>query len=137
MEPISDENKVSEVKPEKKERERSLNILLALLFISILIPIGVKFYNMYLEKKLEYIEKAGEEKRLRQEVSKLEKESEKLKKTRENLKSKSGVEKVARNKLGMTKPKEIPFVVNEPAKPSPSPEEVLKDKKEKKSDKEE
>lgn len=127
--------------PEKKEpargRERNLGPLFLMLMLVILIPLGVKFYSSYLNKKLDYDKKVEEERQLQ---FYLERESKQLKRMKERqtyLKTDEGVEQQARDKLGLTRPNEIAFVVvPTPASAKSNDETTSGDKsKDKKKDK--
>jgi len=101
-----------------KQIERDLGPLLLILLLCIFIPLGKKFHGMYLEKRMELTKKADEEKHLRQEIERLNGQLEEMKKEEEFLRTDDGVEKAARNKLGLIKTREIPFVVD-PGKKEP------------------
>lgn len=98
-------------KTRKNPEERNLGPLFFILMICIFLPIGMKFYNAYLEKRMDYMKKVEEEKALRQEINQLAGKNLEMKKQVNFLKSDVGVEEVARNKLGLIKRGEIPFIV--------------------------
>ncbi|MCD4782241.1 MAG: hypothetical protein K8T10_00270 [Candidatus Eremiobacteraeota bacterium] len=117
---------------EKKKREGTQDIdlgpLLFLLIACLLIPVAVKFHDAYVKKQRVTAEKVGEERRHKKEM---EHDSNKLKLMKEEVivsRSFKGVEREARNKLGLIKPGEVPFVVTRDKGES----ENIKDKKNKK-----
>jgi cell division protein DivIC len=104
------EDRNSEIE-KKEEKIRNIGFLITLLIVVALLPIGFKFYSLYNTKKAIYQAKQLEEKKLQAEVEKLQKKTEDLKETEKFLKTKEGAERVARDKLGLTKPNEIPLVI--------------------------
>ncbi|MCE1248297.1 MAG: septum formation initiator family protein [Firmicutes bacterium] len=123
------------VKQKPKRDERDLGPLFFLLIICIFLPVGIKFYGSYMEKRTEYLRKTEEEKALTSEIKRLEKKNEEMKSREKYLHTEHGVEEIARNKLGLIKPREIPFIVK-PARDTSGRNVVTSDKnkKEKKPD---
>jgi cell division protein DivIC len=104
------ENKVS-TKKKNEEKVRNIGFLITLLVLVAITPLMMKFYDVYNSKRTTYQEKIKEEQHLRQEVEHLKKKTENMTKKEEYLKTDEGVESVAREKLGLTKPNEIPIVL--------------------------
>lgn len=114
----------------KKPREIDIGPLIFLLFLCVLIPLGFKYYNAFHERRSEYTAKQEEEKKLQKKIAEMESKINEMKETKKHLETDAGVEEVARNKLGMIKPREIPFVVTPSRKDSPvdgSEEEFMED----------
>lgn len=121
---MNDNNKVVEKSLRNGNDEDHSSIVSRLLFT--LITIGVFFLVFYAfnaaykQKKLEYKEKLTQVSQLEQEITKLEKENKELKREINYLNTNEGVEAIAREKLGLIKPKEIAFVVVSSPVPSVS-----------------
>lgn len=93
--------------------ERNLGFLMLILFLCAIVPISLKIYKIWQEKKIECNQKLAEEERIKVEVKRLKKTNAKLRQRIKLLKTNQGVEQVAREKLGLIKPNEIPFIVDE------------------------
>lgn len=90
------------------------NLRFTFVHIVIIGAIFFIFYAMsvcYSQKKIEYQEKLIQQKQIEQEIEILEKDNRKLKSKIAFLNTDEGVEGIAREKLGLIKPKEIAFVV--------------------------
>lgn len=104
--------KVVSLKIKKKQSPKFFCILLLILII-----LSVFFY-FYHEKYREYLKKKASVARLESEINNLKKENTELKNQIERLNKPVGAEEIARDRLGMTKPGELSFVI------IPSPEEI-------------
>jgi len=117
-------------------RERNLGPIIVLLVVMAIAPLGFRLYGEYLGKRLTYMEKVAERKRLTQEIQKIEEQNQQLKEREAFLKTRQGVESVARDKLGLTRPGEITFIVVPGERTSPDevptviPEEILRESQE-------
>ena len=100
----------------RKSNERELGPLLFILMICITIPLAVKFYGAYLEKKAEYVNSINEEASLKNDIVVETKRLEELNREESYLRTNAGVERMAREKLGLIKPGEIPFVLSSSTK---------------------
>lgn len=100
---------------EKKKKEGAQDIdlgpLLFILIACLLIPMAVKFHDLYVKKQRITTEKAGEERQYKKEIVHYNNKLKSMKEEEVVLKSYKGVEREARNKLGLIKPGEMPFVV--------------------------
>jgi len=117
---------------EKKKREGvqeiDLGPLLFLLVACLLIPVAVKFHDYYVKKQRITAEKLAKERHYKKEIEHYKKKLKAMKEEEVVLKSYKGVEREARNKLGLIKPGEVPFVVTRQG----NERENIKSKKEKK-----
>jgi cell division protein FtsB len=95
----------------KEEKVRNINFLVTLLLLVCLIPIVSGLYHSYSAKSLLHKEKVKEEQHLKREVDYLKDKTASMSNKEEYLKTLQGVESVAREKLGLTKPNEIPIVL--------------------------
>lgn len=100
----------------RKSNERELGPLLLILMICLTIPLAVKFYGAYVEKKAEYVSSVNEESSLRNDIVVETRRLEDLNREESYLRTNAGVERMAREKLGLIKPGEIPFVVSSSGK---------------------
>lgn len=103
-----------EIEKEKKDegpKERNIGLILVLLVLTAIVPLGFRMYSSYLQKRMAFLEKKAEKKRLVREIKKIEKQNEELEEKKKHLQTKEGIEKVARDKLGLTRPGETPFIV--------------------------
>lgn len=107
-----EQNEKSERSEIEQPRERHVGFYVLVALILLFIPVGMKFYSSYLNKRLDYMEKVAEEKKFKAEIDKIKADVEKKKEREKYLKTNQGVEEIARNKLGLTKPEEIPFIVS-------------------------
>jgi cell division protein FtsB len=102
----------SEKNKADQPQERHIGFYILVVFILLFIPIAMKFYTSYLNKRVDYLEKVSEEKKYKAEIDKIKTDVDRKKEREEYLKTDKGVEEIARNKLGLTKPDEIPFIVS-------------------------
>jgi cell division protein FtsB len=93
-----------------------VSLAMALLTILLICVIGYNFTLAYNEKQGELQRKQDEIRQYERQIEKLRRENEQLRRDAEALRTEEGVEKVAREKLGLVKPNEVPFVVVENAK---------------------
>lgn len=100
----------------RKSNERELGPLLFILMICLVIPLAVRFHGAYLEKKAEYESSINEEASLNNDIIVETKRLEELKREESYLRTNEGVERIAREKLGLIKPGEIPFVLSSSGK---------------------
>lgn len=100
-----------EQKKESTVQRRNLGPLLTILIFVCFIPAALHFYNLYQEKNSEYIEKLKEEEKIKQDVARLENRIEQMKEHEKYLNTDDGIERAARDKLGLVRPKEIPFII--------------------------
>jgi len=99
--------------PSEHPSEKNIGFLVLLLLICTFIPAYTRIYDGYLQKKLLYDQKVMEEMQLSKEVNYLKKQNIAMQRRQEELKTLQGVETIARDKLGLIKPNEIPFIVND------------------------
>jgi cell division protein FtsB len=104
-------NSSRSIKKKPVRDERDLGPLFFILILCIFLPIGIKFYGSYMEKRMENIKKVEEERALENEIQRLTKKNKEMKSREQYLHTEHGVEEIARNKLGLIKPKEIPFII--------------------------
>lgn len=93
--------------------------------IMIIATIFFIFYAIsvcYSQKKIEYREKQAQQRQIEQEIVEIRQENGGLRNEIGFLKTSEGVEEIAREKLGLIKPKEIAFVVISTPSPSDSNE---------------
>lgn len=100
----------------RKSNERELGPLLLILMICLTIPLMAKFYGAYQEKKAEYVSSVKEEASLKNDIEAENRRLEDLNREETYLRTNAGVERMAREKLGLIKPGEIPFVLSSSGK---------------------
>ncbi|MCL5773060.1 MAG: septum formation initiator family protein [Firmicutes bacterium] len=108
--------KVITLKIKKKQSPKFFYFLLLILII-----LSVFFY-FYREKHLEYLKKKASVARLESEINNLKKTNAELKNQIERLNKPVGAEEIARDRLGMTKPGELSFVIIPSPEETPAPE---------------
>ncbi len=112
----------------RKSNERELGPLLFILMVCLVIPLGVKFYGAYQDKKAEYVNSIKEEASLKNDIIVETKRLEELNREESYLRTNAGVERMAREKLGLIKPGEIPFVLSSSGKKEDKSEMLSPDK---------
>lgn len=115
------------------DNPEDVNFKLTFVHVAIFAAIFFIFYSIsvcYSQKKMEYREKIAQKSQLEQDIGALERENGGLRNRIAFLNTSEGVELIAREKLGLIKPKEIAFVVISTPSPGGDGEKSGEDNKE-------
>lgn len=101
-----------DLKPSRKSSKTKMRFSFSqLLILWLIFLLGINFFLYFNKRKAEYKSKKQQIVQLEQEIAKLKSKEIELSKESYNLKTREGIEKIARERLGLVKPDELPFVI--------------------------
>lgn len=102
------------LRKKKRSRQRSFGFAFQFVILWLIVLLGVNFFLFFNKKGVEYRQKKEEIVKLQDQIIKLQQEKASMFKKAFFLNTKEGIEKIAREKIGLVKPNELAFVIVSP-----------------------